>query len=222
MTFNLLSVIDFAPDAAKGAADRLVALLAERGPALPGVRSSAAGRTLPRALNGGEVLWRVAFASERHCWHAYASKAFQEAIMPALSPAQGAIVDWMAYDADHFDVGRSQGKTGLWRCLCIAVDDGTPAPQIRQFERDLLEMPGPVQSIRNWTLGAVVASGGRRRWTHVWEQEFVDVAGLEGEYMVHPVHWGLVDGWFDPECPQRIVDPMLIHAAMDISGAVIV
>jgi len=79
-----------------------------------------------------------------------------------------------------------------------------------------------VQSIRNWTLGAVVASGGRRRWTHVWEQEFVDVSGLEGEYMVHPVHWGLVDGWFDPECPQRIVDPMLIHAAMDISGAVIV
>ena len=57
MTFNLLSVIDFAPDAGDGAADRLVALLAERGPALPGVKSSAAGLTLPRALNGGQVLW---------------------------------------------------------------------------------------------------------------------------------------------------------------------
>jgi hypothetical protein len=221
MTFNLISVIDFVPGAAEGAADRLVALLAERGPTLPGARSSAAGRTLPRALNGGQVLWRVTFGSEQQCWHAYASPAFQE-IMAAMSPTQGAIVNWMVYRADHFDVSRSQDKTGLWRCLCIAVDDGTPAPQIRQFERDLLEMPGPVQSIRNWTLGAVVASGGRRRWTHVWEQEFVDVTGLEGEYMVHPVHWGLVDGWFDPECPQRIVDPMLIHAAMDISGAVIV
>jgi hypothetical protein len=222
MTFNLLTVIDFAPDAPDGAADRLVALLDERGPALPGVKSSAAGRTLPRALNGGQVLWRLAFGNEQSCWNAYASPGFQQAILPAMSPAQGAIVDWMAYDADHVDVGRSQGETGLWRCLCIAVQDGTPASQIRQFERDLLEMPGPVRSIRNWTLGAVVAGGGRRRWTHVWEQEFVDVAGLEGEYMVHPVHWGLVDGWFDPECPQRIVDPMLIHAAMDITRTIIV
>jgi hypothetical protein len=221
MIFNLLSVIGFGPNAADGAADRLVALLAERGPALPGVKSAAAGRTLPRALNGGDVLWRLAFGSEQQCWQAYASPGFQE-LIGAMTPAQGATVDWMVFRADHSDTSRSQGKTGLWRCLCMAVEDGTPAPQIRQFERDLLEMPGPVQSIRNWTLGAVVASGGRRRWTHVWEQEFVDVAGLEGEYMVHPVHWGLVDGWFDPECPQRIVDPMLIHAAMDIRGPVIV
>ncbi len=222
MIFNLLSVIDFAPDAAEGAADRLVALLDERGPALPGVKSSAVGRTLPRALNGGQVMWRLVFATEQQIWDAHASTAWQQGIMPSLSPAAGASVDWMIYRADHFDTGRSQGQTGLWRCLCMAVDDGTPAPQIRQFERDLLEMPGLVGAIRNWTLGAVVASGGRRRWTHVWEQEFVDVTGLEGEYMVHPVHWGLVDGWFDPECPQRIVDPMLIHAAMDIKGAVIV
>jgi hypothetical protein len=222
MTFNLLSVIDFASDAGDGATDRLVALLAEHGPALPGVQTSAAGRTLPRALNGGQVLWRIAFGSEQQCRHAHASSGWQEAIMPALSPAQGAIVDWMAYDADHVDAGRSQGKAGLWRCLCVAVDDGTPAREIRQFERDLLEMPGRVSAIRNWTLGAVVAGGPPRRWTHVWEQEFVDVSGLEGEYMVDPVHWGLVDGWFDPECPQRIVDPMLIHAAMDIRGPVIV
>jgi hypothetical protein len=39
--------------------------------------------------------------------------------------------------------------------------------------------------------------------------------------MMHPVHWGLVDGWFDPECPQRIVDPFLIHAAFDIRQGVI-
>lgn len=222
MTFNLLTVIGFGPNAAEGAADRLVAVLSEQGPVLPGVKSAAVGRTLPRALNGGDVLWRLAFGSEQQCWDAYASAIFQQKIMVAMTPAQGATVDWMAYRADHFDVGRSRGKTGLWRCLCMAVEDGTPASQIRQFERDLLEMPGPVQSIRNWTLGAVVASGGRRRWTHVWEQEFVDITGLEGEYMVHPVHWGLVDGWFDPECPQQIVDPMLIHAAMDMTGAVIV
>ena len=39
--------------------------------------------------------------------------------------------------------------------------------------------------------------------------------------MLDPIHWGLVDGWFDPECPQRIVDPFLIHAAFAIKSAVI-
>ena len=29
--------------------------------------------------------------------------------------------------------------------------------------------------------------------------------------MLSPYHWGLVDGWFDPECPQRVVDTHLAH-----------
>jgi hypothetical protein len=189
---------------------------------LPGARLSAAGRTLPRALNGGAILWRLAFASEQDIWTCRSSAAWQADIAPALSAGSGVAVDWLACRADYFDTAVSRGEAGLWRCLVMAVDNGTPASAIRQFERDLLEMPGHVSAIRNWALGDVVAGGGRRRWTHIWEQEFVDIAGLEGEYMTHPVHWGLVDGWFDPECPQRIVDPMLIHAAMDIRGSVIV
>ena len=35
--------------------------------------------------------------------------------------------------------------------------------------------------------------------------------GLQEDYMLSPYHWGLVDGWFDPECPQRIVDTHLAH-----------
>ena len=31
--------------------------------------------------------------------------------------------------------------------------------------------------------------------------------------MNHPVHWGLVDRWYDPECPERIADAsMLVNA----------
>ena len=45
----------------------------------------------------------------------------------------------------------------------------------------------------------------------MWEQEYADVSGLEVDYMMHPYHWGLVDGWFDPECPQRIVDLRVAH-----------
>ena len=29
--------------------------------------------------------------------------------------------------------------------------------------------------------------------------------------MMHPYHWGFVDGWFNPEMPQQIVDRPLAH-----------
>ena len=51
------------------------------------------------------------------------------------------------------------------------------------------------------------------RWTHLWEQEFDRLEGLEQDYMLHPFHWGHVDRWFDPEMPERVVDPWLAHLA---------
>jgi Stress responsive A/B Barrel Domain len=125
------------------------------------------------------------------------------------------------YGTGMSDCSAGRQRKGIWRCLVVSVDAGTAAGTIRQFERDLLLMPTFVKAIRNWALSPVILAGGQRRWTHIWEQEFDDVAGLEGEYMMHPIHWGLVDGWFDPECPQRIADPWLIHASIDISSAVI-
>ena len=173
----------------------------------------------------GDQLLRCSFGDEHRLIATFDDDRWNPGVLVDLGQSAfgGEVaVDWLACRADYFDTAVSRGEAGLWRCLVMAVDNGTPASAIRQFERDLLVMPGHVSAIRNWALGDVVAGGGRRRWTHIWEQEFVDIAGLEGEYMTHPVHWGLVDGWFDPECPQRIVDPMLIHAAMDIRGSVIV
>ena len=40
---------------------------------------------------------------------------------------------------------------------------------------------------------------GTSAWTHVFEQEFTDVEGLMGPYLMHPIHWAVVDRWFDPE-----------------------
>jgi len=58
--------------------------------------------------------------------------------------------------------------------------------------------------IRNWTLGHVVSAQDARVDARV-EQNSTTSPGSRA-YMTHPIHWGLVDGWFDPECPQRIVD----------------
>lgn len=43
-----------------------------------------------------------------------------------------------------------------------------------------------------------------------------------GDYMKHGVHWGLIDGWFDIECPQRMVDLALVPSVGNIDRSVIV
>jgi hypothetical protein len=129
-------------------------------------------------------------------------------------------VETLAYRTD-FRRAAGRSGDGIWRCLVMAVDATAQAADVRQLQRDLLLMPQQIPAIRDWALGRVTWSRGRRRWTHVWEQEFDSLAGLEVDYMVHPIHWGVVDAWFDPECPQRIVDPFLVHAAFAIQGAVI-
>ena len=214
--FNLLMVIECAQDA-----DRLAAQLAEAGAALPGAVNSSAGRTLPRAIAGGSLMWRLVFESEEDHWAARTSDGWRKRIDALIAGEGAAVLDTIAYRTSLSDASAGRKAPGIWRCLVLSVEAGTPAETIRQFERDTALMPQHVSTIRNWSMGHAVSGQGRRSWTHVWEQEFDDVAGLEGEYMTHPIHWGLVDGWFDPECPQRIVDPFLIHAAFEIGEAVI-
>jgi hypothetical protein len=220
--FNLLQVLDLAPGASADDAERLAGRLGEAGGKFDGVVNSAAGSTLPRDIGGGGLMWRLVFASEDDYWAASASQAWREYIAAPVEEERAEVLDSIAYRPTLSDASAGRPAPGIWRCLVLSVDAGTPAETIARFERDTVLMPRHVSTIRNWSMGQVVARQGRRNWTHVWEQEFDDTAGLEGEYMTHPIHWGLVDGWFDPECPQRIVDPFLIHAAFEIGDAVIV
>lgn len=220
--FNLLKVIDLGPKGSADAADQMVKFLAEESSSLPGVLSFNAGKTLPHALYGGHLIWRMVFASEQNYWHCQASPTWQSKIIPALAPAAGVFVDSAAYYSHWSDTSAGRNSEGIWRCLVLAVDPNASQAQVREFERDMLLMPSHVSAIRNWSLGHVVSSEGRRTWTHVWEQEFDDLAGLHGEYMAHPIHWGLIDGWYDPESPKRIVDIVcIIHAAFATGEPVI-
>lgn len=219
--FNLLKVIDLDPGLPATEEEHLLKVLAESGESLPGVKAARASKTLPRALNGGRLMWRLVFNSEHDYKACLLSKQWRTKIAPVLAPARGVSVDSVAYQPAFWRTSLRR-RGGIWRCLVLSVEANARAEDVRQLEKDLLLMPEHVSTIRNWALGHVVSALGRRRWTHVWEQEFDDVQGLEGEYMMHPIHWGLVDGWFDPECPQRIVDPFLIHAAFAIEETVII
>jgi hypothetical protein len=108
---------------------------------------------------------------------------------------------------------------GIKRTLLLRVDDGTPGEVIDAFERDLLGMPRHIPAIRNWRLSRISSSSAG--WTHAWEQEYVEPAGLLEDYMGSPYHWGVVDGWFDAEDPRCIVAPDLIHVFHEIPVSIL-
>ena len=103
------------------------------------------------------------------------------------------------------------GFTGeVKRTLLLRAQPEAPADSVAAFERDLMAMPDHIPAIVNWALSRVVGPPGTR-WTHCWEQEYYTLDGLKVDYMMSPHHWGLIDGWFDPEMPQQIVDLDLAH-----------
>ncbi len=117
----------------------------------------------------------------------------------------------MAFEPQHVEIAEPGISSCIKRTLLLRVFPGTGSDVVLHFERDIMGMPVHIDSIRNWALSRTDATACPTSWTHVWEQEYADVSGLEVDYMMHPYHWGLVDGWFDPECPQRIVDLRIAH-----------
>ena len=86
-------------------------------------------------------------------------------------------------------------------------------------EDDLRLLPRYVTSIHSWQLSRVESATGTSPWTHVFEQEFRDLAGLTGPYLMHPIHWAYVDRWFDPECPDVIIRDRVCHSFCPLDAA---
>ncbi|MFF2505466.1 Dabb family protein [Streptomyces sp. NPDC058067] len=107
------------------------------------------------------------------------------------------------------------------RTLLLTVRPGADPASVARFEADLLAMPRHISTIRSWSLSRVDQALSPSRWTHVWEQEYEDAAGLNGEYLQHPYHWTYVDRWFDPEVPGSIVAPGLAHLYRWAEGPVL-
>ena len=107
------------------------------------------------------------------------------------------------------------------RTLFVRVFPETAPDLLERFEADIMRMPDYIPSIRNWAFSRTDTRLQPTRWTHVWEQEYDDLAGLQAEYMLSPFHWGLIDGWFDPECPQRIVENRFAHVFCEANSSVL-
>lgn len=180
-------------------------------------RHILSARTLPGVRNGGNILVHLQFDSETQ-WTRHRT-AIEEA---SSGPGIGH-VDAVEYESAVGNrAGRRSGADSrIYRTLLLCVDSRADPAEVRRFEHATLQMPVHIPAILAWQLSPVRRATGSSPWTHVWEQEFADVDALLGPYMNHPVHWGHVDKWFDPECPELIVKDRVCHSFCAIPAPVI-
>jgi Stress responsive A/B Barrel Domain len=158
--------------------------------------------TLPGSRNGGDTLIQLRFNS-RDQWRSAADDFATALRDPGITQING---------ATYPGTLTRRGSGTLYRVLLLRVSPDTDPGTIARFEDELSSMPRYISAIRAWQLSHVDQATGTSPWTHVFEQEFADVGGLMGPYLMHPIHWSVVDRWFDPECPDVIIRDRVCHS----------
>jgi hypothetical protein len=167
--------------------------------------------TLPGVRNGGDILMHLRFADDAQ-WTSVAGELGAILSVPAVTHVDG--VEYRGLP----DVAGTHAPDAVYRTLLLRVTPGRDEPTVKRFEDDLRLLPIYVPAITAWQLSRVESAIGQSPWTHVFEQEFHDLAGLMGPYLMHPIHWAYVDRWFDPECPEVIVRDRVCHSFCRIGG----
>lgn len=196
--FNVTRLIDVAA----GDHDRVLATIraaAEHSSALRWVVEP----TESGSRNGGDVLAHLRFTDREH-WRAEKPRFARALSDPAITRVNGA-----NYPGDP-TCGGSAGT--VYRALLLRVQPDTQPATVARFEAELRSMAHYVTTICAWQLSRVHEPVGRTAWTHVFEQEFTDIDGLMGPYLLHPIHWAVVDRWFDPESPDVIIRDRVCHS----------
>jgi hypothetical protein len=165
--------------------------------------------TLPGSRNGGDILVHLRF-QDQHSWD---ESDFDDVLSdPAITHVNG---------VTYRGTPLRRGNGTVYRALLLRVPPDVSADDVATFERELAMMPRYVPTIVAWQLSRVDDAVGTTGWTHVFEQEFTDVDGLMGPYLMHPVHWAVVDRWFDPETTDMIVRDRVCHSFCELTNPVL-
>ena len=191
---------------------------------LPGATHSHLGRHMEGTVGGGDYTWDLLFDEAPE-----GDAAALVAASPALAPYFGgdgpeavvAQIDAVRFARQYHELPEPGIRDCVKRTLFLRVEEGAEAEALARFERELRGMPRYIASIRNWACSRTDPALQPTHWTHVWEQEYQTVDGLRVDYMVSPYHWGVVDGWFDAERPQRIVSPVLAHVYCPAASSIL-
>ncbi|OBB98827.1 stress responsive protein [Mycobacterium sp. 852013-50091_SCH5140682] len=164
--------------------------------------------TEPCSRNGGDLLVHLRFADKGQ-WRCVADQFASVLADPEVTRVNG-----VTYQGTPVSTG-TPGT--VYRTLLVRVAPEADSDTVARFEAELRSMPRYVDTIRAWQLSRVIDSVGATSWTHVFEQEFTDVDGLMGPYLMHPIHWAVVDRWFDPETTDVIVRDRVCHSFCSIA-----
>lgn len=162
--------------------------------------------------NGGDILAHLRFA-DQPAWRIAEPQFTAVLDDPAITRINGA-----TYQGNPIGAGR---PGSVYRTLLLRVQPDTTPETLARFEAELKSMAKYVTTICAWQLSRVSDATGATAWTHVFEQEFTDVAGLIGPYLMHPIHWAVVDRWFDPETTDVIVRDRVCHSFCATDRAVL-
>jgi hypothetical protein len=169
----------------------------------PDVHSSDVELDLPPSFGGGDATWDLETAVPLD----------QLPVVTALTtPGTGPLrsCDRVALDPVRMGFDPFPGPR-VKRTLLLTVKPGTAQALVERFELSMAAMAEHIPEIRSWSLSRVDRERSDAGWTHVWEQEFVDLDGLRRGYMQAAYHVTAVERWFDPEIPGAVVEPAVAH-----------
>lgn len=191
--------------------DGAVATRIRKAAADAGAIESLVRAPLPGSINAGDLMVRLRFADGAS---REAGRSSLDAVLagPDVERFHGA-----GFRAEAYGNAAGAADASCYRVLLLRVDPAAGSSEVGRLEKDLLAMPRYMPSIRSWNLSRVESAVGGTAWTHVWEQRFASPADVTGQYLDHPVHWAVVDRWFDPECPESIIRDRVCHAFCAIS-----
>lgn len=218
---RVTAFVHLAPDTEPGTVERLVDAVRRAGDELDVVAVDAA-RTTPNSHGAADLMLLGAFA-DPDAYERARRDPYVDTIVQPLIRRTAAHIEAVRYAQGSVAVRAPALRDGVHRTLLVRVEPTVARDLVDRFEADVAAMTDYIDAIRNSSLSHVDAVHGGRgpEWTHVWEQEFDDLDGLTGPYMMHGYHWAHVDTWFDPQSPRQIVDPVLIHAACALRRSVL-
>jgi hypothetical protein len=214
--------VHLAPGAGPDAARRLIDAVRDAPDELEALALDAAP-TAAVTVGGGDVMLLAAFG-DIGAYESARRHPYVKMVLQPLLERNASHVEWVRYTQGPVVVQDPALTHGVHRTLLLHVDPSVDPETVLAFERDLAGMTQYIDAIRNSSLSHPdeVHNPLGPVWTHVWEQEFADLDGLTGPYMQHAYHWALVDTWFDPQAPNRVVNTTLIHSACSLRRSILV
>jgi len=210
-----VAMLTLRPGAAPDAVAAFERAMADAPRLLPAVRRSHLGRHLAGSVNGGDYAWDALLAEPLPPGDALALATSADALRPYFDTHRDrcvvATIDAVRFRPQYVAIPEPDITNCVKRTAFFRVEPSAATEAVAAFERQLMQMPQYIRTIRNWACSRPDPALQPTEWTHIWEQEYRDLAGLQVDYMVSPFHWGVVDRWFDAENPQRIVAPRLVH-----------